>query len=73
MNLSARSYCRERSMRKWAYDSNVLLHWLVRLLPTAWGAAALRCGTPPSVSSPGQLLWAVLDVLFDLLFWLPDC
>ena len=39
---------------------------------TKWGAAALRCG-PHSVSSPGQLLWAVLDVLFDLLFWLPDC
>ena len=45
----------------------------------AWGAAALRCGPPPSVSSPGQLLWAVLDwldLLFDWLFWLlwlPDC
>ena len=31
---------------------------------------------PPSVFSPGQLLWAVLDWLFDWLFWLlwlPDC
>ena len=37
------------------------------------GAAAQRCGPPTSVSSPGQLLWAVLDVLFDWLFWLPDC
>ena len=28
---------------------------------------------PPSVFSSGQLLWAVLDWLFDWLFWLLDC
>ena len=36
-----------------------------------------RCATAPTlVSRPGQLLWAVLDwldLLFDWLFWLPDC
>jgi len=33
----------------------------------------LARGPPPSVSSLGQLLWAVLDWLFDWLFWLPGC
>ena len=61
-------------MRKWAYDSNVLLHWLVRLLPTAWvGGRSGALRPPTSVPNPGQLLWAMLDWLFDWLFWLPDC
>ena len=34
-------------------------------------SVALR--PPPSVFSSGQLLWAVLDWLFDWLFWLLDC
>ena len=60
-------------MRKWAYDSNVLLHWLVRLLPTAWGGAALGGGAPPAVSRPGQLLWAVLAGVWGGVFWVAGC
>ena len=48
-------------MRKWAFESNVLLYWLVRVVPTGGGAAALRCGPHPLILDPGQLLWAVLD------------
>jgi len=33
------------------------------------GGRSVALRPPPSVSTPGQLLWAVLD----LLFWLLDC
>ena len=47
-------------MRKWAFKSNVLLYWLVRVVPTGGGrGVALR--PLPSVLGPVQLLWAVLD------------
>lgn len=38
-----------------------------------WGDRSVALRPPTSVSSPGQLFWAVLDWLFDWLFWLPDC
>ena len=38
-----------------------------------WGGRSVALRPPTSVPNPGQLLWAVLDWLFDWLFWLPDC
>jgi len=37
------------------------------------GGRSVALRPPTSVPNPGQLLWAVLDWLFDWLFWLPDC
>ena len=36
------------------------------------GGRSVVLRLPPSVSTPSQLFWAVLDWLFWLL-WLPDC
>ena len=38
-----------------------------------WWDRSVALRPPPLVSSSSQLLWAVLDWLFDWLFWLPDC
>lgn len=37
------------------------------------GGRSIALWPLPSVSSLGQLLWAVLDWLFDWPFWLPGC
>lgn len=40
-------------MRKWAFKSNVLLYWLVRVVPT--GGGPQRCAAAPALSSwPGS-------------------
>ena len=61
MDPSARLYCREQSMRKWAFESNVLLYWLVRVVPTGGGPQHCAAAPHPLILDPGQLLWAVLD------------
>ena len=47
MDPSARLYCREQSMRKWAFESNVLLYWLVRVVPTG-GGGPQHCAAAPT-------------------------